>query len=87
MGAGGKPERLDRVEGAGVDLKVGGSIPLRCESMLVGELAAFQAGLGLAPSAEGGDDGAPGVILGLDALMSRPRVVMRTQPGQTVIRL
>lgn len=87
MGAGGKPERLDRVEGAGVDLKVGGSIPLRCESMLVGELAAFQAGLGLAPSAEGGDDGAPGVILGLDALMSRPRVVMRTQPGQAVIRL
>ena len=87
MGAGGKPERLDRVEGAGVDLKVGGSIPLRCASMLVGELAAFQAGLGLAPSAEGGDDGEPGVILGLDALMSRPRVVMRTQPGRAVIRL
>ena len=38
-------------------------------------------------SAQGGDDGAPGVILGLDALMSRPRVVMRTQPGHVVIRL
>ncbi|EEH51567.1 uncharacterized protein MICPUCDRAFT_66169 [Micromonas pusilla CCMP1545] len=84
MGAGGTPERLDRVDGAGVRLKVTGGgadgVDVFCEGVLVGELAAFQAGLGLAP-------GAPGVILGLDALMSRPRVVMSTAPGSPKIAL
>ena len=42
MGAGANPSVRSR-GGRGVDLKVGGSIPLRCASMLVGELAAFQA--------------------------------------------
>jgi hypothetical protein len=88
MGAGGKPERLERVDGGEVTLELcttpatanSVTVPVRCASVLVGELAAFQAGLNLpAPSADG--RGAPGVLLGLDALMSRPRVVIGTAAG------
>ena len=56
MGAGGKPERLDRVDGAGVDLRVvtrgdaDTAVRVSVKSILVGELAAFQAGLGLPPA-------------------------------------
>ena len=86
MGAGGKPTRLDRVDGAGVDLRVvcegDALVSTLVGSILVGELAAFQAGLGLKPaSSDGGDDGEPGVILGLDALMSREEVVISTRPA------
>ena len=96
MGAGGKPERLDRVDGAGVDLRVvtdavtnadgaadgpGAVARLSVRSILVGELAAFQAGLGLPPAIDGDDSGEPGVILGLDALMSRDEVVISTRPA------
>ena len=92
MGAGGKPERLDRVDGAGVDLRVvtdagdadGTAVrgtQLSVPSVLVGELAAFQAGLGLPPANDGDDSGEPGVILGLDALMSRDEVVISTRPA------
>ena len=86
MGAGGKPTRLDRVDGAGVDLRVvcegDTAVSTLVGSILVGELAAFQAGLGLKPaSSDGGDDGEPGVILGLDALMSREEVVISTRPA------
>ena len=88
MGAGGKAERLDRVDGAGVDLRVVtdaavGSTQLSVRSILVGELAAFQAGLGLPPAVDGDDStgGRPGVILGLDALMSRDEVVISTRPA------
>ena len=86
MGAGGKPTRLDRVDGAGVDLRVvcegDATVSTLVGSILVGELAAFQAGLGLKQaSSEGGDDGEPGVILGLDALMSREEVVISTRPA------
>jgi len=93
MGAGGKPERLDRVDGSAVTLEVTviggqGAVPVRCASVLVGELQAFQAGLGCTPpSAEGATDGAPGVVLGLDALMSRPMVVIGTTPGVTKMQL
>ena len=98
MGAGGKPERLDRVDGAAADLAVvtasggggggAGEVTLRCASVLVGELQAFQAGLGLIPPSEdGATDGAPGVVLGLDALMSRPKVVIGTTPGVTKMQL
>jgi hypothetical protein len=86
MGAGGKPTRLDRVDGAGVDLRVvcegDTAVSTLVGSILVGELAAFQAGLGLKPaSSDGGDDGEPGVILGLDVLMSREEVVISTRPA------
>jgi hypothetical protein len=64
-----------KVTGGGAD-----GVDVCCEGVLVGELAAFEAGLGLAP-------GAPGVILGLDALTSRPRVVMSTAPGSPKIAL
>ena len=54
MGAGGKPTRLDRVDGAGVDLRVvcegDTAVSTLVGSILVGELAAFQAGLGLKPA-------------------------------------
>lgn len=46
----------------------------------VGESPAFRAGLGLG-------DGEPGVVLGLDALTSRGRVVLRTTPGRLKMRL
>ena len=87
MGAGGKPERLDRVDGAGVDLRVvtrgdaDTAVRVSVKSILVGELAAFQAGLGLPPAIDGDDAGEPGVILGLDALMSRDEVVISTRPA------
>ena len=65
MGAGGRPERLDRVDGAGVDLRVvtdegvagRHSCAVSVKSILVGELAAFQAGLGLPPAVDGDDSG------------------------------
>ena len=87
MGAGGKPERLDRVDGAGVDLRVvtrgdaDTAVRVSVKSILVGELAAFQAGLGLPPAIDGDGSGEPGVILGLDALMSRDEVVISTRPA------
>ena len=87
MGAGGKPERLDRVDGAGVDLRVvtrgdaDTAVRVSVKSILVGELAAFQAGLGLPPATDGDGSGEPGVILGLDALMSRDEVVISTRPA------
>ena len=94
MGAGGKPERLDRVDGAGVDLRVvtrgdasasdagtDTAVRVSVASILVGELAAFQAGLGLPPAIDGDGSGEPGVILGLDALMSRDEVVISTRPA------
>uniref|UniRef100_A0A7S0NLD9 Peptidase A2 domain-containing protein n=1 Tax=Micromonas pusilla TaxID=38833 RepID=A0A7S0NLD9_MICPS len=92
MGAGGKPERLDRVDGAGVDLRVvtrgdasasdaDAAARVSVGSILVGELAAFQAGLGLPPAIDGGEWGEPGVILGLDALTSRDEVVISTRPA------
>ena len=96
MGAGGKPERLDRVDdGFAIEVCAAGAsgsgedgVPVRCGSLLVGELQAFQAGLGLPPpSAEGATDGAPGVVLGLDVLMSRPRVVIGTAPGVAKMQL
>ena len=49
--------------------------------ILVGELAAFRDGLGLT------GEGEPGIVLGLDALTSRGRVVLRTTPGRARMRL
>ena len=73
MGAGGVPERLGKVAAGGITLEVAG-VPLALgQDVLVGEMAAFSAGLGLPQ-----DGSAPGILLGLDALSSRPRVVLGT---------
>ena len=70
-GAGGTPMALKVAEkDVGVDLKATGGVvnftPIR---MLLGDLPAF-ASLGLG--------GGPAVLLGLDALLQRPRLVVST---------
>jgi hypothetical protein len=90
MGAGGRPERLDKAkDSASVRFNIGDQgVFLTSPQILVGELEAFRVGLGLKQdSAPELGDGAPGVVLGLDALMSVKRVVLRTTPGEGKMRL
>lgn len=91
MGAGGRPERLDKASRSrDVSMRVsasGGSVCLSSPQILVGDLEAFRVGLGLrGDSAPGAGDGQPGIVLGLDALMSVPKVAMRTTPGNAKMK-
>jgi hypothetical protein len=91
VGAGGVPVRLERVAlpgscalevlGEGDDGTGGRGARVDVGEILVGELAAFRDGLGLT------GEGEPGIVLGLDALTSRGRVVLRTTPGRARMRL
>ena len=91
VGAGGVPVRLERVAlpgscalevlGEGDDGTGGRGARVDVGEILVGELAAFRDGLGLTGESE------PGIVLGLDALTSRGRVVLRTTPGRARMRL
>ena len=93
MGAGGRPERLDEAaDSRDVSMLVsanGGSAAAALSSpqILVGELEAFRVGLGLrGDSVAGAGDGQPGIVLGLDALMSVSKVAMRTAPGRAKMK-
>ena len=91
VGAGGVPVRLERIAlpgscalevlGEGDDGTGGRGARVDVGEILVGELAAFRDGLGLT------GEGEPGIVLGLDALTSRGRVVLRTTPGRARMRL
>ena len=101
MGAGGRPVRLDKaVESEGVKFNVGGmsnqsdttrtqsDIFLTSPQILVGDLEAFRVGLNLRQDSQpGSGDGEPGIILGLDALMSVTKVVLRTTPNEGRMKL
>jgi hypothetical protein len=64
-----------------------GSVCLSSPQILIGDLEAFRVGLGLrGDSALGANDGQPGIVLGLDALMSVPKVAMRTTPGNAKMK-
>jgi hypothetical protein len=93
MGAGGRPERLDKARRSrDVSMLVsggGGRSETRLSSpqILVGDLEAFRVGLGLrSDSVAGAGDGQPGIVLGLDALMSVSKVAMRTTPGDAKMK-
>jgi hypothetical protein len=93
MGAGGRPERLDKARRSrDVSMLVsggGGRSETRLSSpqILVGDLEAFRVGLGLrSDSVAGANDGQPGIVLGLDALMSVSKVAMRTTPGDAKMK-
>lgn len=98
MGAGGRPERLDKARRSrDVSMLVsgGGDGQKRSETktrlsspqILVGDLEAFRVGLGLrSDSVAGAGDGEPGIVLGLDALMSVSKVAMRTTPGNAKMK-
>ena len=91
MGAGGRPERLDKASRSkDVEMIVSatsGSVCLSSPQILIGDLEAFRVGLGLrGDSTPGANDGQPGIVLGLDALMSVPKVAMRTTPGNAKMK-
>lgn len=91
MGAGGRPERLDKASRSkDVEMIVSatsGSVCLSSPQILIGDLEAFRVGLGLrGDSTLGANDGQPGIVLGLDALMSVPKVAMRTTPGNAKMK-
>ena len=91
MGAGGRPERLDKAaRSRDVSMVVsasGGSARLSSPQILVGDLEAFRVGLGLrGDSVAGAGDGQPGIVLGLDTLMSVSKVAMRTAPGNAKMK-
>ena len=65
----------------------GGSARLSSPQILVGDLEAFRVGLGLrGDSVAGAGDGQPGIVLGLDTLMSVSKVAMRTAPGNAKMK-
>ena len=61
---------------------------LTSPQILVGDLEAFRVGLNLRQDSQpGSGDGEPGIILGLDALMSVTKVVLRTTPNEGRMKL
>jgi len=75
-GAGGKPIRLTLATSP-VALSLSG-VALPPAALLVGDLPVFTDGLELT-------EGQPGLVLGLDLLTQRPRVVLSTKRGKMLI--